>query len=829
MLNAETGNVVWRDCFGSSPFFMPVSLRTAVLCITQDDRLRVFDTSRGYETRGFDLPSGCQLTGSPESGFWLGVPGQGVFCIRPDLSRLLAVEPFQLPFEAGKIAIITSSVILVVVLGLLFSVAGSITVPPTHETSLRIHVLRFSLWGFCAFSLYLAHVLFKVLVVRSPTLPRILFVVLLVVPCFGTVYAYLRFSPFLLRRRLDRNTVAGRTVDGEQEVHKIVSDLSREMSLPSPPQIVFSSRNLVSPVVVGSSRRSSCILLPVDFFPTVRRACRTDAALSAGLARLVLAHEMAHIKNRDMAVLPLLWAIQKLIMLGAAGLFVVYSLIRWLFPDEPFQLLAKPLVTWSAIAFSFLLLMFRSVLKAREKLADATASLHVSPDLLEKLTEPEGGAKTDTSPLERYVFSVTFLEPFARSFLGFSVRRGRSRWMGSLLSRVRRSRATQPGHFRLRVVHRLRQLREKYYTLGKGDVLDWKIVCLVSVLAALLFRQMCLVKAYDFVRFWSPRTSASLEGFFRARTAWVQHLETSSSWFSFELLGKFLISLTTVGLLMIPLRDVASSTTRNLKLGCQPVGVALFACVFILPTLVGILEGLTSPALATFPEMNISLFDIQILVVVIAVLFFIFLFLRAARPHTVYRHLVAGAAAALPCVFFPSVVVLFFFSAIPVISRLLLAVASWIVVGFASSVGLFAPLFKDVSLGRERLYYTRLLWRRRLRTTLVWEQPPGLRRDLGEGLILGVVHFLIPITVLLAILYPTLIHLDQWYFQNLGTISEKLNELSELPIETIMRHRISFFLKFAPLYFATSVIRPGGLFPSGAIPLALLVPPHNCY
>jgi len=273
-----------------------------------------------------------------------------------------------------------------------------------YETKLRVlgavvFVVCISLaWGTVGFTALVVNVRRDV----YDFLDVVPYAVFLLVPLAAAVWAYVRM-PANLRKEYRPHPVSP---DSSQwDLVALTTELSHRLGLKAVPRVLEATRPLLSPVVFGRSRRSSCLLCPEGFRDTLSRRAQMLGIDPENCLKFILLHELSHIRHGDAPFI--CWAyyytraMRKWVgiglLVGLAYLTIGVS-SHFMGNADLSEALSTSLYLWALMGFfaGFQLVFFclcNSAQRQREIHADARAWLHTQDAATTKTGEGYGGVK----------------------------------------------------------------------------------------------------------------------------------------------------------------------------------------------------------------------------------------------------------------------------------------------------------------------------------------------------------------------------------------------------------------------------------------------------
>jgi hypothetical protein len=313
---------------------------------------------------------------------------------------------------------------------------------------------------------------------------------------------------------------------GDATTHplSLVADgLRKEMGITAQVRLMRLPPGARTLLTVPLSPSKAALLLPPDIEQSALAACQGDPVLARGLVRFVLAHELAHLRHRDLLVLPWLIAFRLPLALAVFSVVAAYLLVPVRAEDIVLRHLAWPSVALLLSSLPFLRLVLHSHLKEREHAADAAASLYVDPGLLESLC---GHADQDTrcsSPLGRFSALLNLPQPCAAKPASIP-----ARWLAKLRLQGRSPR--HPSHGRWTA------LLARHHLLLSAAPFTLRTALVLAGLGALLYGSYVLVVVCALVQrsllACAPGASLAAQ-WVRSYTTAAPHdwlLDSSSGW-----------------------------------------------------------------------------------------------------------------------------------------------------------------------------------------------------------------------------------------------------------------------------------------------------------
>ena len=456
-------------------------------------RLSIFSQTRGYVINSVEISPYLSLFAQSNSTIY--------FCSR-QLFGNASVHPAQLEhIPEGSFAVrtypnllIVAAILLPLLASAIFMTRGKPRLPPVHETSLRLFTLAFLMLMFYLLLVISATILIQGCIVYRLSPFAIWFSFLLLSPGIIILLSYTVGYGYILRTLLHKSTAVSHAAPTLTRIYNIVDSLTTNMGLALAPKILLSSTPNTTPRLLGCSQKNALLILSENIQQLVNRACQDDNVLAYQLLRLVIAHELAHIRNGDIWATPMLHTMHRHLPLWLLTLLFSYFLNTWFHLDNGVNSICSPVLQLLIPTVFFLVVVFKSTLRERETLADATAALFVNPDSLKELTTTQGEGMT---PLEHFLFSVRGDSHGFHTLLSFS---GPLRNATRYRSRPRLSRtAGQLQDFHKRAVERGNSLALKVSLLFGNRLIGTGSALVVGTFAGFLLLIAEMTIKYGFL------------------------------------------------------------------------------------------------------------------------------------------------------------------------------------------------------------------------------------------------------------------------------------------------------------------------------------------
>jgi len=595
--------------------------------------------------------------------------------------------------------------------------------------------------------------------------------------------------------------VASANTENEARIVHVTRSLEREMGLRRPTRIFVSPRKSESPYALGAIGRSATLVVPVNLWELAKRACVEDETQAISLLRLVLAHELAHVRNGDVRFLPLLFTLRYSLPWCSGALLLIYFVVRVFKLDDSVILITSPTIALLSISTLILILLLRYALTRREKLADATATLYVDPKALRELIN-ESQQTGQVSILKRFLFFLQAGTMFSRAIMGFDLlaKRGRWRkewhalfvkrgWLSSLDSRTVRARAIQ----------------NKTFAVPISTEPETEAACVVGVLGGVVMGAASVIILNCFVCHMltqHPATDENLFGsFLKSVSSWTARQKTFE-WKIFRSLTPVCVGILIAGGMLLPLRDTKTSFRRlSWKTWAKLTIISLFALLMVSLTF-SIIANVFRPPFPFFAGINISTFAVWWWTPIIMLMFLTFLVLRNSVTPARFLQLSKESCVGLAWIALAMTTGIFLLKSLDILGRIMWPLAACALV---ASAWQFQVLHANEPFSDESLRYLQLLWWRK-----VVSNPLGgllrLTRQYFRWLVgLGFVVYFMPTVIVILSLRPWLVSFDKRFLSRQGEREHKLRTLGRRAPDALREHRFTFTLEYVPLYVSHSI------------------------
>jgi hypothetical protein len=571
------------------------------------------------------------------------------------------------------------------------------------------------------------------------------------------------------------------------------------------------------------------LLLPADIEKLALQACAGDEGNASALVRLVLAHELSHVKTGDLGLLPLIWVLRVALLPILLCLWCTFVASRWLWEDPLLTTILQPFLPYATLGGLIAYLVLKSALRDRENLADAVASLYVTPDVLPRLTLADSDSRHGVSPLERFILALNIPLASARSYVGFSAgtRRLATPFFAFIRALMRRAR-TPLALFRSAVQRRLMALASKRYAIPTELLPSPGLIVSAGALLGALFYAFQLLFFDAFMWLWfasAPNTREQpMDSFLHAIDIWAQAVVHTDVYRAYELVYATTLAVLASVFGMWHFRDAPARARAVTSGNVAALAACLFAILLTGALTAALLASWCRPPFLLFPGVKLSFSKVEALFVLTSPLLFMLITGLAHRWREVDRRMAILVGFSLPLyILVPLILVPV---TAPVLSPMGAFLLTWNGILFVAglwSLGVFRPLWFQDALAREWFTFRRFLWFRRIRPTWRAGPQPSLLDDVEEAAASCVVSYLLPLAIVLSLALPQLQALDTWYFDNLGKLRELLHQLGDLAPEQLHALPRTAVLRYVGLSLFVNHAGPDAVTPSTLLCFVTLV------
>lgn len=662
--------------------------------------------------------------------------------------------------------------------------SGSRRIPPTHETTGLLHTLVIVTVSVSCVLFVHALMFWRMGPYSSaPNLSRI--IAIIIFSLFALIPAGLFGLPVFQWLSLKSQILNGDLYPEGIAVAKIIAtDLTRNMEERISVRILATREPNISPFVFGFPLGTACLALPRNFDDMCSRACSGDTTRRDALIRLILSHELSHIASRDLLTLPLIcsYCFSTLVASCFLWLLVLFA------PASPYQQILLPLAVLMLASAAVGLLMRYRILKARESLADATATLAVDPVMLNQLIARQVDGKP--SALEAFLFLVSLKKPKSStlrwSFLN------KSEWFPHMAP----IRSDTLQSLRALSASRGELLRGRTHLLPGNPLSFFSAIITASVLAAFLW-WVCARMKTGLILLNNIQSTAKGDWLVHSfGTDWHLHKSLISA--IFTTLTPVLSGIVMVTALLLPFRDIffEGIRLRRAELG-KLLGVSLLAAI-LSGVIVSFLDPIFIRPLFRTIYLIPSTIPYCLSVIVACVLFLVFVIVKWAPLLSNIRCLARRFIPMLFMMFLPLIISVLFFDQISILARIILFIPAAMVVSIPHS--LISKPNTDTYIASEWLEYERIIFYKRTRLKTPAELNLFDMSDIFAGILRGAITITISILLVMLIAYPLLLQFDNWFVSNLPILQAKVVELNKIPLDVARSMRWEIVLKYLGPY-----------------------------
>jgi len=674
--------------------------------------------------------------------------------------------------------------------------SGSRRIPPTHETTGLLHALV--IVAVSVFAVLFVHALvfwqmapYSDVPSLSRTIAVIIFASCAIIPT--GLFTLPLFQWLSFRSRLLN---PDEKEDGIIVAKSIADDLIRNIEERISAGITATRESNTSPFVFGFPWGLAWLALPSNFDDMCFRACSGDITRRDALIRLILSHELSHIAGRDLLALPLIWSycFSTSVASCALWLLVIFA------PAAPYQQILQPLAVLMLASAVVGLLMRYRILKARESLADATATLAVSPAMLNQLIAKQVEGKP--SALESFLFLVSFGKPRNKTLRWSFI--GDSNW----LPRIASTKSDTLQSLHSISTARSEILRGRTHLLPENPLYFPLAIITASVLAAFLW-WVCARMKTGLILLNNIQSTAEANWLVHSFES-DQHTYTLIISAIFTALSPVLSGIVLVTALLLPFRDIFFEGIRMRRAEfSKALGVSLLAAT-LFGVIVSLLKsGFTKP-LFQIRYLLPSIIHYNLLVTMACVNFLLFVLVKWALQSINIRCLAQQFIPMLFMMFLPLIISVLFFDHISVFARIILFILAAMAVGITDFLINNPKPDTDTYIASEWLEYERILFYKRIRLKTPAELNLFDISDIVGGILRGAITFTIPVLFVMLILYPLLLKFDNWFVSNLPLLQENVAEFNKIPLDVARSIRWEIVQKYLGPYIIIGLQKASG-------------------
>jgi hypothetical protein len=697
--------------------------------------------------------------------------------------------------------------VTLVVGAIIFAAAGRARIPSTQMTSLLLLALLICVVALCVISARMGWLILTQATPRS--LPAMSAAAALFGPAICLLVGHLAVWWRVLRLGGSNGSAMS-----NPESRKVIRRLVRDMDLPADTVNRVVEAN-DGPSVLGLSRRRFKILLPRDLDERALRACGGDPQSAGCLLRLVMAHELAHVRNGDVWFIPLLTSIRR-IFPWCLGIIVISSfLAEALAARERAILLTRVLVGMMALGGVSLWVLLKLALHERERLADATATLFVSPESVARLVQSTADCGTTPPRLGAFLLGLRLRLTNRRRFLGFDAALDEKDrlWRHWLTLLVRKSNTI--AEFQRELAARSDALRQKRHAVGRFFDSNWQAVVPAGIVAGLLLAAFAHFVVADFfaclLQFGGGTGDAVAAGFLEAYRIWTHEQDQSLGWNVARTLAPLVAGMLLAGTAFLPWRDAArqvgSASHHALNSGLKALLLALIVAAVVFE--------LTAPSrfpFPSFPRLQVSASGLWLSSAAAALLFAPLLVIRSLTGHT--RQILLEALLVLLLVAAGGLVCFCLLKGLSTVGRLVWTLALILIPSLLLLAGPFRWLMADEDYREESIRCVRVFGFSRVFCNRLGGEVGLTRQSLLWFSLHAVSVFCLPGLLLAVPVRHALLEWDTQRFKLFRLRNIELAQFIEEAPNRLQVSRTEVAGQLLPLWAERSIYDPAGARPS---------------
>jgi hypothetical protein len=341
------------------------------------------------------------------------------------IDQYCALGQSQYPLLTGRIlakislfdwATALGGISILVFLCVVFLFLGKSALPSLHESFIQVGILLLIILLICGVNVTCFYWMYS----KASCYGQLPAAIIYIVPLVFLLVVVLAYQPiynWATKYHLQRLRHSSK--EPQQSIYELTKSMAHDMEIKTRISLINSNISDISPYVIGTSKECY-VVLPSNYDNLLDSACE-DGTLKDGLSRLILSHEFAHIKNGDIFLLPIYWVITKPLKWFCLISIVLYFCIKYFMHSSSIvTLFAVNLIPLNITVLCFLYISMKWILKKREQLADAVATLSIHPEIIQRLTFESG---TLLAPLETFIFSLVPKSPLNRFCFGYALRK----------------------------------------------------------------------------------------------------------------------------------------------------------------------------------------------------------------------------------------------------------------------------------------------------------------------------------------------------------------------------------------------------------------------
>jgi len=758
--------------------------------------LNAFDCKTGRDLSQRPIGGALTIIATFRDTLIVSVDGHGIAALRPDFKKLgtmhglfgnVSLPPNMMP--------LLFSVLLVSLLVIIAGLSGKSTVPPTHVTTGRLWALGVSMLIVYVLLTYHAHIVHFLMVNQRPSGLRLVTIVIFLSPLLAFIFECLirpAISTIIVRH-------TGDSLDSQisvdwAELKAVLIRVTDEMSLTARYDLVIHPGGSVTPHVMYGGLCRPLLVLPAGLPELAKAACSQHPHLAPDLLRFTFAHELAHVRNRDLIIGPVLSALKALYFLICCET-IVFLVARHV--DADLAILLKPLTVFLIISSIILAFLAYQLRTARESIADATAVLFVPPETIEQLNVP---GKSGKSPFDTYLFMMGLRNKGGSRSFGFNAGQYLLDWQLNMTHWLRQNKI------------RLDNIRAKKYIFPALPV------CMGTALVAgctatLIEHGTRLAKLASFQMYTIGHWQSLSNGWLNAMNSW--NGINSSFWAGcLAFCSPALAGLAVAVIILLPLRDSNISLFHMDLRDWGYLGLVLIVSLFAFSFTSDMAGALIRSGFPSFVALRVDGFSFSSSIILVSALMVVMIGLRWSELFQDASKLLLGIVAQLIVAVASMLAIFLIFDQLPIDTRILFVIFAAIFIGMVNNLGVERLCGHDRYIRREWLDYKRVL---NLRWHVV-HSPSSTRnylwRHLGFSLCTGLMVFGIPILLVSLASAPALMRFDDWFLAHIPSLESQFHSITGQPIEQAVASAKEHWFFFAFLHFMFDYCQPAGMYPS---------------
>lgn len=782
VVDRKTGAQVWST--GGDWNVESAALSGDFLYYQRGNSLNIFDLRHGVKCGYFVLDDIFNLLQGPASSLLIVSKKHGITKFIPNITELRTSKDiafFKLdqlgPQGLFYLALFVLALAATVILG----TGGKRTIPGTPETAGQIGTLWVLYAAFAALELYAGSVIWLLGIAHGLTSVSAIALISMVLPLLLLILAYALLSPVYLCFLFKRCSLGV-----PEPLNNMIADLAADIHLTKPvvPVCGWSRR---SPAVTESIGKYF-VIIPTDFEDTATRAAHGNREQADALIRLVIAHELAHAKTGDTKQLPLLRASRWLWIASTTGLIALVC--ARFFSDHDLAFLLRPVVLLGILVSGVSLLLSRLVSEAKERYADGLASTLVAPEMLRELVTA-GRTASETSVLQNYLVLLQLGRTNLLKFAGM---------------------AYSLKDFSASASARGADIQRKREVVKVGQILSPFLALLAGLTSAIILELADVQKILTFARFLITEYGAVSDYWLKGMSIW-NYFGTSAV----DAVAILLASIVSAAIIVLPLRD-SHRESDVIDLRVITKTAALVVVSLVVASIVSlVLNSFVEHGILQFK--NLGLRDTPPLLASVALCVGMWIVILARWDKNFQDKLwwAMQLSVGLVLTLLSWAIIITYFDAIPVSSRVLLAISSSMISAILMNIGFETAIGSEKAYTAEGFAYFRILSLRFIRSLL---DDAGVKRTAMVCYCPGILlQYTVPILLIALLIYPRLIGLDSWYVTHAGHVIEKLHRVTSIPPAEV-KHRALEIWAEGGFGFAMSMFGgPGKLAASGVVML----------